>query len=133
MVLAYYRIDIAEPELRRLLKTRPSVGTHPIHLRNLQALGVSSSLPYPSTLTDLKALVDSGTPVIAFVWTAPLRDVSDTEGIDYLHAVIVVGFTAKDVLVHDPRLSDGPTQIPLKTFQDAWKYADHLIAVITKP
>lgn len=130
MVLAYHHIELTEADLRRLLKTRPGIGTHPVHLRNLESLGVASTWPYPSTLDELKRSVEGGQPVIAFVWTGALRDVKDTEGIDYLHTVVVVGFSETAVLVHDPRLANGPTEISLRVFENAWKYADHLIAVI---
>ncbi|MBI3913049.1 MAG: C39 family peptidase [Chloroflexi bacterium] len=131
MVLAFYGKPISEAELRRILKTRPGIGTHPIHLRNLESLGVAATWPYPSTSAELQQLVDAGHPIIAFVWTGSLRDYTETEGIDYLHTVVVVGFSDPSVLVHDPRLTTGPIEIPRTVFADAWKYADHLIAVIS--
>ncbi len=131
MILAFYRIDVSEAALRHLLKTRPGIGTHPIHFRNLESLGVTATWPYPSSLDEIKQAVDSRKPVIAFVWTGALRDVRDTEGIDYLHSMVVVGFSEPGVFVHDPRLASGPTEISLSVFENAWKYADHLIAAIT--
>lgn len=83
MVLGLYAIQTTEDELRRLLKTRPGVGTHPIHLHNLESLGVGSTWPYPGTLDELKQIIDDGTPVIAFVWTGALQNIFDSEGIDY--------------------------------------------------
>jgi ABC-type bacteriocin/lantibiotic exporter with double-glycine peptidase domain len=131
MILALYHRDTSEAELRRLLKTRPGVGTHPLHFRNLETLGVVAAWPYPGTLDEVKRLVENGKPVIAFVWTGALREVKDTEGIDYLHALVVVGFAETTVFIHDPRLTHGPTEIPLSVFENAWKYADHLLAIIS--
>ena len=131
MVLAFYRIETSETELRRLLKTRPGIGTHPIHFRNLESLCVIATWPYPGTRDAIKRLVEDSQPVIAFVWTGALRDVEETNAIDYLHTVVVVGFSATSILVHDPRLDVGPIEIPLLVFENAWKFADHLIAVIS--
>lgn len=133
MVLGLYGIERTETELRQLLKTRPGIGTHPIHLRNLESLGVDATWPYPGTLDELRQIIERGIPVIAFVWTGALQSIVDSEGADYLHTIVIVGFSESGILIHDPRLDTGPVEISVSVFGNAWKYADHLIAVVTRP
>lgn len=130
MILAALGHDLAEADIRRILKTRAWSGTHPINFRNLETLGVEAVWPYPVTLADVRQLVENNTPVVVFLWTGALKHWPDTQGIDYLHSVVVVGFTENGVLLHDPKLTDGPTEISVHDFSEAWKLAGHLIAHI---
>lgn len=130
MILARLGQDLAEAELRALLKTRPSTGTHPINFRNLETLGVEVVWPYPATLADVRRLVEAGIPVVVFLWTAALKYWPPAGGIDYLHTAVVAGFTETGLLLHDPKLATGPTEISIAEFLEAWKLADHLIAYI---
>ncbi len=130
MILAGLGQDLPESRLRALLKTRASVGTHPIHFRNLDALGVEAVWPYPASLSDVRQLVERGLPVIVFLWTGVLRHWPPTSGVDYLHTAIVIGFSATGPLIHDPKLDYGPIEIVSETFSEAWASAGNLIAYI---
>jgi len=57
-------------------------------------------------------------------------DLRPVEGIFAYHAVVVVGITPEQVLVHDPRHRKGPSSIGLNTFQAPWKAADREAAII---
>jgi hypothetical protein len=130
MILAVLGQDLPEAQLRMILKTRAWSGTHPANFRNLETLGVEAVWPYPAALADVRQLVEANIPVIVFLWTGALKHWAATEGVDYLHAAVVAGFTEQGLLVHDPKLPDGPTEISAADFSEAWKLADHLIAYI---
>ncbi len=80
----------------------------------------------------MRRLVEGGAPVIAFLWTGALKHWPAAEGVDYLHAAVVVGFTEAGILLNDPKLPDGPTEIPVADLVEAWKLADHLVAYIRR-
>lgn len=130
MILAAFGREVPEAELRQLLKTRASVGTHTLHFRNLDAVGFEADWPYPSTLNDVRDHVERGLPVVVFLWTGALKHWPETAGVDYLHTAVAVGFTDDGILLHDPKFLDGPTEIPLEDFLEAWRLADHMIALI---
>jgi len=132
MLLAAHDIEKSEAELRRLLKTRASVGTHPVNLLWLEQFGLAVSWPCAASLDDLYTQIESNKPCIAFVWSSDLLYWEEVDEIGYLHAVIVVGFSETGVLVHDPALPDGPTEVPILDFLRAWKRSGHLVAVADK-
>ncbi len=68
--------------------------------------------------------------MIVFLWTGVLQHWADRDGVDYLHTVIIVGWDADAILVHDPVLPDGPIEIPWAEFKDAWRYSRQLMAVV---
>ena len=130
MMLAGLGHTLPEAQLRAVLKTRPGVGTHPINLRRLEVYGVDVAWPYPATLADVRGLIERGVPVMAFVWTGALKYWPPTNGVDYLHAVVIVGLSDTGVLLHDPKLSSGPLEVSSEDFSAAWMLADQLIAHI---
>lgn len=128
-VLSHWKVVCTEPDLRRLLKSRPHSGTHAINLIHLSELGFTA-WPTEGTLTELQHRVRTGTPVIAFLWTGELSHLEDLGEAHYLHTVVVVGWTEKTVWVHDPLLHEGPIEIPRGEFMEAWSYARQMMAVI---
>ncbi len=129
MVLSYWQVEVSEADIRRIIKTRPWSGAHPINLLRLNELGFETWLS-DGTLDDLRQQVDLGRPVIVFLWTGALRYWSAQSGVDYLHAVVVVGWTQTTVSVHDPVLSSGPVDIAWAEFKDAWAYSRQMMATI---
>ena len=130
MILAGFGQHLLESNLRVLLKTRASTGTHPINFRNLESLGLEAIWPFPATMADMRDLLADGIPVVVFVWTGALKHWPPTAGVDYLHALVVVGFTQTSVTLHDPKLANGPIEMPFEDFSTAWTLADHLIAYL---
>jgi len=130
MALAYWRLELSEVEVRRIIRTKPYAGTHPVNLINLGELGFDA-WPYEGTEYELRQRVVNGEPVIAFLWTGALSYWADRQGVDYLHTVVVSGWDANVVVVHDPSLPDGPTEIAWAEFKDAWGYSRQMMAVVT--
>jgi ABC-type bacteriocin/lantibiotic exporter with double-glycine peptidase domain len=130
MVLAHWQVHVSEIEVRRIIRTKPFSGTHPVNLLNLGDLGFDA-WPHEGTEYELRQRVAAGEPVIAFLWTGALRHWADRQGIDYQHTVVVVGWSVDAVLIHDPALPDGPTEIPWAEFKDAWQYSRQMMAVVT--
>lgn len=129
MILGFHHVEMAESDARRLLRTKPYSGAHPINLLQLSEFGFDA-WPYEGTVAELKQRVHGGVPMIAFVWTGSLRYWAKTGGVDYLHAVVVVGFDETTVSIHDPAMQDGPMGLPWSEFKDAWQYSRQMMALI---
>lgn len=125
MVLAFHGSDHSEAKLRALFKTRPG-GTSPVNVMlGLSSLGFDAFVQTGSRAV-LRENLESRQPVIVHVWTRPLP-YWDKEAI---HAQVVTHMTGDSVLVHDPALQTGPTEILLDTFLQSWAATDYLTVVI---
>lgn len=129
MVLSHHRVEISEVEARRILKTKPYSGTHPVNLLRLSDLGFDG-WPYEGTEAELRQRISSGLPVISFLWTGALHHWTRYGGVDYIHAVVVVGYTEDMVSVHDWVMDDGPIEISWVEFKESWQYSRQMMAVI---
>ena len=129
MILSNLRVDVTEAAVRRIIKTKPHAGAHPVNLQRLSELGVMA-WPFEGTVDALQHRLENSMPVIAFLWTGSLTYWATHVGVDYVHAVVVVGWTEMSVWVHDPALPTGPTEISWAEFKDAWQYSRHTLAVI---
>ncbi|PIU91614.1 MAG: hypothetical protein COW33_05925 [Anaerolineae bacterium CG17_big_fil_post_rev_8_21_14_2_50_57_27] len=129
MVLSHWGSNLAEADVRRVLGTKPYSGTHAISLLRLSELGFEA-WPLDGNVTELQRRVGEGVPVIVFLWTGSLRYWSDSNGVDYMHTVVVVGWTEMAVWVHDPVLPSGPTEIEWDEFIEAWGFSRQMMAVV---
>ena len=129
MVLSRWQVEVAEAEVRRIIKTKPYSGTHPVNLLHLSELGFLA-WPFEGTVDDLRQRVSRGVPAIVFLWTGALQSWTEREGVDSLHAVDMVGWTETAVWVHDPALPEGPIEISWVELKDAWRYSRHMMATI---
>lgn len=129
MALAHWQVELIETEVRRIIRTKPYSGTHPMNLINLGDLGFDA-WPYEGTEYELRQRIASDEPVIVFLWTGVLQHWANREGVDYLHMVIVVDWNDDVVFVHDPILPNGPIEIAWSEFKDAWQYSRQMMAVI---
>ena len=129
MVLSHWKVDVAEAEVRRIIKTKPFSGTHPINLFHLGELGFLA-WPIEGAVDDLRLQISKGRPVIVFLWTGALQYWAELDSVDYLHAVVVAAWTETSVLVYDPALPEGPVEISWFEFKDAWRYSRHMMATI---
>ncbi|MBN1877734.1 MAG: C39 family peptidase [Anaerolineae bacterium] len=129
MILSSWQVKVTEAEVRRIIKTKPYSGAHPVNLLRLSAIDFLG-WPFESTVDELRQRLDRGMPLIAFLWTGSLAYWAEQGGVDYLHAVVVVGWTETSVWVHDPALPEGPTEISWAEFKDAWQYSRHMLAAI---
>jgi len=129
MALSRWGSNLAEADLRRVLGTKPYSGTHAIGLLQLNELGFDA-WPQEGSITELKRRVGEGIPAIVFLWTGSLRHWSDSNGVDYLHTVVVVGWTETTVWIHDPILPTGPIEIEWDEFIEAWGFSRQMMAVV---
>lgn len=129
MILASWQVEVTGAEVRRIIKTKPYAGAHPMNLLRLSELGFLA-WPFEGTVDELQQRLDRGLPVIAFLWTGSLAYWAERGGVDYLHAVVVVGWAETSVWIHDPVLPVGPTEISWAEFKDAWQYSRHMLATI---
>jgi len=129
MVLSKWGVAVAEAEARRVLKTKPYSGTQAVNLLRLGELGFDA-WPQEGSVAELRRRVGGGAPLIVFLWTGPLRREGDTDDVDYLHTVVVVGWTEKIVWVHDPALPSGPTEVAWDKFVAAWGFSRQMMAMI---
>lgn len=96
MILSSWQIEVTEAEVRRIIRTKPYSGAHPVNLLRLGELGFLG-WPFEGTVDDLQQRLDRGIPLIAFLWTGSLAYWAEKAGVDYLHAVVVVGWTETSV------------------------------------
>lgn len=129
MILSSWQIEVTEAEVRRIIRTKPYSGAHPMNLLRLSELGFLG-WPFEGTVDDVQQRLDRGISLIAFLWTGSLTYWAEKVGVDYLHAVVVVGWTETSVWIHDPVLPEGPTEISWAEFKDAWQYSRHMLAAI---
>lgn len=120
MVLAFLGITQTESELRRLLKTR-AYGTSVLNIRHLEILNVKTHL-LSGTLEELRSAVENDQPAIVLLWTGVLNHWASENAIDYLHAVVIIGFDGENLLVNDPAFESHPISISREEFLDAWSY-----------
>jgi len=106
IVLAYYRKEISEQNIRRIIKTRPA-GTNPVNVTFLKAINIETKVLF-SNLGELKHLLWSGKPMITLLWTGELSYWQSMEYMDYLHSVVVIGFDESNIILNDPAFSDYP-------------------------
>lgn len=127
MILAGFGHEHAESDLRRLLRTR-AAGTSPANLMiHLPELGFDAFV-LDGSLAALQATIEEGKACIVHLWTLPLPD----SWPDSIHAVVVVDVGDDKVSVNDPNYTDGPTEIPLGPFMQAWSATDHLMITIVR-
>lgn len=131
MVLAYFGIEKSEQSVRILLKTKPA-GTNPINLTNLKNWDINAILS-SSNLDELQNYLLQEHPTIALLWTGILSYWDSNKYLDYLHAVVVVGYDKENILVNDPAFSNYPKTIPTDEFLEAWSYSQQMLILIEKP
>lgn len=129
MVLSQWNFTVTEAEVRRVLRTKPYSGTQAINLLRLSEFGFDA-WPQEGSVAELQRRVGDGAPLIVFLWTGLLRYDGEPDNVDYLHTLVVVGWTAKTVWVHDPALQSGPTEVAWDKFVAAWGFSRQMMAMI---
>ena len=126
MVLAYLGHSIDESTLVKLLDTKP-FGTAVRNIQRVSSLGFAVSLG-SSALTNIRAALTSGNPVITFVMTGHLKYWQ----VNVPHAVVVVGVDDENVYLDDPWFDVSPQVSPIDDYLAAWAEFDRLAATITR-
>jgi hypothetical protein len=89
-----------------------------------RALGFDGSAKHTLSLDELKALVGDGHCPIIFV------DLNPIDGIDDIHALVIVGLGEQEITVLDPL--QGERRLPLYVFAVAWARR-HNLAILISP
>lgn len=126
MILTHLGYSTDESTLARLLDSKP-FGTTARNVQRVSSLGFSVSFG-SSSLANIRAALENGTPVIAFVMTGHLK----YWNLDAAHALVVVGIDAEKVYLNDPWFDTAPQVASIDDFLAAWAEFNHLIAIITK-
>ncbi len=121
MILEYFGKKISETHLRKLLKIKPT-GTSPANIHLISSLGFEVNL-FQGSIQEILNLLHENIPPIVFIWREPI-----------LHAVVVAGFNYETNcwLINDPAETQGPKELDMTTFAEAWSYSNQLTAIIFK-
>ena len=123
MVLGSFGLDISESELRRQCDSTPYFGTDALRVVDVaRQFGFSGSAKHTMTLDELRGLLTDGHHPIAFVDLGPI------DGIEEVHAVVVVGASQHEIVVLDPL--KGERSLPLQAFSTAWAMRHNLAIII---
>lgn len=126
MVLSYLGQEVSEAELASRL------GTTELGTPGSRLLRFSSPTLHvvfgPLTLPLVYDQLEAGTPVIALTRTMFL----DYWQADLAHAVVVVGYDERHLLLNDPGFGDAPQRATPAGFLAAWGEFDYLCCTISK-
>jgi len=126
MVLSYPGQKVSEAELASRLGTT-ELGTPGSRLSRLSSPTLHVVFG-PLTLPLIYDRLNAGTPVIALARTLFL----DYWQADLAHAVVVVGYDDRHLLLNDPGFDDAPQRATHTGFLAAWGEFDHLCCTISK-
>ncbi len=115
MLLDFAGHAVDYPALLHLLGTGP-IGTPARRVKRLSRWGWRVEYG-EGTLTGIKATVNAGRPVIVLLRT---RELPYWQGLDLYHAVVVVGYDERHILVNDPAFDQSPLSVPIGDFELAW-------------
>jgi len=126
MVLATFNEQRSETELSAILESY-DFGTPAYHISYLSKIGYQVEYR-PFALNELAAYLAQGLFPIVFVH-ADLLPWTDFSG---FHALVLIKITTQDVLLLDPALPNGPTQLAIDGFLAAWEEFDRRAAVVSR-
>ncbi len=123
MVLGSFGADITEGELRRLADCTPFGTDALMAVEAARALGFNGTSKHTLSINELKALVADGHLPIVFV------DLNPIDGIDDIHALVVVELDDQAITVLDPL--QGERHLPFYVFTVAWARRHNLAIIIS--
>jgi len=125
MVLGSFGLDMSEGELRVRCDTTAIYGTDAmLAVEVARALGFVRTAKYTLTFDELKALVADGHCPIAFV------DLNPIDGVDDIHALVLIGIGMEDVIVLDPL--QGERRLPSYAFNAGWVRRHKLVILVER-
>jgi len=102
-VLFYYGYEIRESDLIKELNVDPNIGAEPADvIRVLQKYGLTPIEKMNMSISELKAYIDQGTPVMMMVQAWPDTPVDWNEEWDWAHWVVAIGYDDKRIYFEDP-------------------------------
>ena len=139
-VIGYYGEDIRESALAKELHTNSTIGTA---YKQIEAFGkrhgYKVAVHKNASLTDLKKLIDGGTPAICLIQAWPERKVDYAKDWEDGHYVVAIGYDANNMYFMDPSTLGRYTFIPIDEFLKRWHDTDgkerlhNFIMTVTKP
>ncbi len=129
MILDFYGLTRSQSEIARTLDLRPGFGVPASNIVRLRTSVITPHYIVDGTLDHLKAWLQQGSPVIAFVQAGELHQ---WHGRRAQHAVLLVGADAQEIHIHDPALTYGPIEVTIDEFLIAWQEMDNRYAVLVK-
>lgn len=128
MVLAYLEIRADYYRLLRLLDTGEP-GTPFFNIARVASFGVFVQTgQYQDDFSLFERNINLGLPIVVAVEASFLEH---WQGVRTDHAVVVVGFNDKYVLINDPFFGEAPIEILILNFLNAWSERDYQYAVIS--
>jgi len=125
MVLGSFGLDISESELRRQCDCTPYFGTDALRVVDVaRQFGFARSAKHTMTLDELRKLLAKAHHPIVFVDLGPI------DGIEEVHAVVVVDARHDEIVVLDPL--KGERTLPLQAFSTAWAMRHNLAIIIER-
>jgi len=124
MVLGSFGVAISESELRTRCDCTPYGTDALMAVDAARALGFGKTAKYTLALEALKTMVTGGHCPIVFVDLRPI------DGLDAIHAMVVVDVSAQEVVVLDPL--QGERRFPVYVFTSAWARRHHLALLVER-
>ena len=124
MVLGSFGVDISERALRTRCDCTPYGTDALMAVDAARALGFVKTAKYTLSLEELKTAVRDGHYPIAFV------DLNPIDGLDAIHAMVVVEVSEQEVVVLDPL--QGERRFPVYVFTAAWARRHHLAILVVR-
>jgi ABC-type bacteriocin/lantibiotic exporter with double-glycine peptidase domain len=125
MVLGSFGVDIAEKPLREQCDCTPYSGADALVVVDVaRQLGFAATAKHTLTLEELRAVVTDGHHPIVFVDLGPI------DGIEDVHAVVVLGASQDHVVVLDPL--KGERSLPIQAFNTAWSMRHNLAIIVER-
>jgi ABC-type bacteriocin/lantibiotic exporter with double-glycine peptidase domain len=124
MVLGSFGVNISESELRTRCDCTPYGTDALMAVDAVRALGFVRTAQYTLSLAELRTVVTSGHSPIVFV------DLNPIDGIDAIHAMVVVDVSEQESVVLDPL--QGERRFPLYVFTAAWARRHNLAILVVR-
>ena len=124
MVLGNFGVDISESALRTRCDCTPYGTDALMAVDAARALGFVKTAKYTLTLEELKTVVRSGHCPIVFV------DLNPIDGLDAIHAMVVVDVSEQEIVVLDPL--QGERRLPVYVFTAAWAKRHNLAMLVVR-
>ena len=124
MVLGSFGVDISESALRTRCDCTPYGTDALMAVDAARALGFVKTAKYTRALEELKTVVTGGHCPIVFV------DLHPIDGLDAIHAMVVVDVSEQEIVVLDPL--QGERRFPVYVFTAAWARRHNLVMLVVR-
>lgn len=125
MIFGSFGIDIPEGELRQRCDCTPYSGTNALMVVDVaRQFGFAGTAKHTMMLDELRELLADGHHPIVYVDLRPI------DGIEDVHAVVVVDASQHQIIVLDPL--KGERSLPLQAFSTAWAMRHNLAIIVER-